>query len=242
MDVYQRRRLVALSAVAAVFVVLVLLIRSCGGDEEEPTPLTTAAGASGLTGATALSQQDFADQGDSICLEANTALASIDSTDEQAATDQAEILTGELSSLQSLTLAPGEKGEKKLQNFIAALQKQVQAYDERALAVERGDDGAVAEIDATIAEQAADAERAAKRFGFEACGDASQVSDTSSGETEGEGEDTATTPVAPAETTAVAPATTTPVTPPAETDTGATPITPPADDGGEASGSGGLAP
>ncbi len=47
MDVYQRRRLVALSAVAVVFIVLVLLFRSCGGDEE-PAPVTPLSGATGV--------------------------------------------------------------------------------------------------------------------------------------------------------------------------------------------------
>ena len=241
MDVYQRRRLVALSAVAGIFVVLVLLIRSCGDDDEDATPLTSETGATGLGGATALSQDDFAAQGDAICLETNTALASIDSTDDQAATDQAELLAGELDSLQSLTLAPGEKGEKKLANFLAALQKQVQAYDERSLAVERGDDAAVSEIDATIADTAADAQRTAKRFGFDACGDTSQVSESSGGAEAG-GEEATVPATTPATTVPVAPTTTTPVTPPTDTDTGSATLEPPADDGGDSSGSGGITP
>ena len=49
MDVYQRRRLVALSAVAVVFIVLVLLFRSCGGDDEA-APVTPLSGATGTSG------------------------------------------------------------------------------------------------------------------------------------------------------------------------------------------------
>ena len=244
MDVYQRRRLVALSALAAIFIIIVLLIRSCGGDDEAATPLTTpAAGTSGLGGPTALSHDDYVDQGDAICLETNTSLASVDSADaNQAADDRAQLLAGELDSLQSLGLAPGEEGEKKLANFLQALQKEVQAYDERSLAVERGDDGAVTEIDATIDEQAAAAEHAAKRFGFEACGNTSKVSESGGGESSGGAE--ATTTVAPTTTTPVAPTTPAPTAP---TDTGGG-TAPPAptdggtDSGGSSSGSGGLTP
>jgi hypothetical protein len=240
MDVYQRRRLIALSAVAASFIVLVLLIRSCGGDDQSSTPLTSALpGTTGAGGATPLSHDDFVSQGDAICRESNTALASVDTSDpDQAASDRAELLAGELNSLQSLTLAPGEKGDNKLANFLAALQKQVQAYDERSLAVERRDDNAVSLIDATIADAAAEAKRAAKRFGFEACGDTSQVSSSSGGGSSGGA--AATTTAAP--TTPVTPTTTTPTTPP---DTGGG-ATPPGggtgDDGGSSSGSGGLTP
>ena len=242
MDVYQRRRLVALSALAGIFIVIVLLVRSCGGDDEESNPLTApVAGTTGLGGATALSQADFIEQGDAICLETNTSLASVDESDaDQAASDRAELLAGELDSLQSLTLAPGEEGEKKLENFLQSLQKEVQAYDERSLAVERGDEGAVSEIDATIDEEAAAAEHAAGRFGFEACGDTSKLSSSSSGG-ETTGGETATTTATPTTTTSVTP--TEPATEPP--DTGST--APPPDDGGttgggSSSGSGGLTP
>jgi hypothetical protein len=241
MDVYQRRRLIALSALAAVFVILVLLIRSCGGDEQTTSLTGTVPGATGTGGATPLSQKDFASQGDSICLQTNTSLASVDATDEQqAATDRAELLAGELDSLQSLTLAPGEKGKTKLENFLEALQKEVQAYDERSLAVERGDDAAVSEIDATIDDSAAEAQRAAKRFGFDACGDTSKVGQTSGGQTTSGGTAT-TTAVTPTTTTPVTPTTTTPVTPPTDTGGGAAPA-PPTDTGGDSSGSGGITP
>src|SRR5215213_7784127 len=101
MDVYQRRRLVALSALAGLFIVVVLLIRSCGGDDEDATPLTTPVGTSGAGAATALSQDDFIAQGDSVCLETNSSLASVDTSDSDAAAgDRAELIASELDSLQ----------------------------------------------------------------------------------------------------------------------------------------------
>ena len=252
MDVYQRRRLVALSAIAGLFIIFVLLIRSCGGDDEE-APVTPVAGTTGLGGATVLAQSDYVAQGDAICLEANAALADVDESDAaQAATDQAEIVTGELQQLQ--TLPPPDDGERKLDNFLAALEEQAAAYQDKATAEERGDDAAVADIDATIDEAATDAADAADRFGFEVCGDTSKVGDS---EADGDSSDdtadtgtvtpttptdtgtvTPTTPIAPAETT------TTPVAPPPSDVGGATPDAPvaPDDTGGTDSSSGGVSP
>ena len=101
MDVYQRRRLVALSALAVVFIAVVLLIKSCGGDDDE-TPVTPL-GASGASGASVVSQAAYIDQGDAICLDSNTALANVDQSDPvQAAKDEADAVSGELQQLQSL--------------------------------------------------------------------------------------------------------------------------------------------
>ncbi len=251
MDVYQRRRLVALSAIAGLFIIFVLLVRSCGGDDEE-APVTPVAGATGLGGATVLAQSDFVAQGDAICLEANTALADVDESDAaQAATDQAEIITGELQQLQ--TLPPPDDGERKLDNFLAALEEQAGAYQDKVTAEERGDATAVADLDATIDEAATDAADAADRFGFKVCGDTSKVGDSESGgdtgADTGTDTDTATTPTdtgAVTPTTPVAPAetTTTPVAPPASDVGGATPDAPvaPDDTGGTDSSSGGVSP
>jgi hypothetical protein len=247
MDVYQRRRLVALSILAGIFILIVLLARGCGDDEEEPNPLTTPAGASGLGGATPLTQDQFIDQGDLICIDANTALADLDESDtQQFATDSAELLAGELNSLQSLTLAEGEKGQKKLNNFLEALEQQVQGYNDLITAIDREDDTAIAEIETTIEEAASEAQRTAKRFGFEACGDPSQVSESGGegGEEDTSGvTETTTTPVEPT-TPPVETAPVEPTTPPADTGGG---TAPPADTGGDTggdsgSGSGGLTP
>ena len=163
MDVYQRRRLVALSAVAAVFIVLVLLIKSCGGSDEPSTALTApVSGASGASGAAGpLTLDAYIQQGDDICLQANTALAGVDTSDtQQAATDKAQILAGELQQLQSLQ--PPDENSNKLDNFLSALKKQQKGYEDEATAAERGDDATVNEVAATIEQQAAEAKTAAK--------------------------------------------------------------------------------
>jgi hypothetical protein len=256
MDVYQRRRLVALSALAGVFIVIVLLIRSCGGDDSE-TPETLAGGATGATGlaGAALSQEQYIAQGDEICRSINTSISQIDAGDANAAAEeQGTDIASELSQLQSLG-APTD-GQDELDNFLEALQDQVSSYEKRSLAVERGDDAAVQELDARIADAEDAAAEAAGQFGFEACGDFSETGDTGGGGGGGGGgaEETTTpdesatgtvTPTVPVPTT---PATTTPVAPPpADTGTAApdTGTAPPADTGtggGGTGGTGGVTP
>jgi hypothetical protein len=251
MDVYQRRRLVALSILAGLFVVIVVVIRSCGGDDEEPVP---AAGTSVPGEASSLTQTEFAEQGDASCLETNTALASVDQSDAVlAATEEGQILAGELDSLQ--TLPPPEEGADELERFLTALQDQVAAYDRYITALERGDDTAAAELEAEIDKAGSKARKAARRFGFEVCGDPSQVGESSGGE-ESASEEGETGSEAPADTTTEAPADTAPVAPvepttpaPAPTEPaapvdggGATPDPAPAPPADGGSDSGGVSP
>jgi hypothetical protein len=253
MDVYQRRRLVALSILAGVFVVIVLLIRSCGGDDEE-TPVTPVSGATGPGGPTSLSQNEFVEEGDATCLESNTALASVDDSDPTvAATEQGQILAGELDSLQ--ILPPPTDGEDDLEDFLTALQDQVAAYDRYITALERGDETAAVELEAEIDDAGRKARKRARQFGFEICGDTSEVGESGGGEeTTSEGVEggaveapSETAPIAPVEPVTPAPTTPTPApepapAPPAEGG-GATPEpapAPPADGGG--TGSGGVSP
>jgi hypothetical protein len=248
MDVYQRRRLVALSALAGVFIILVLLIKSCGGDDESTTPLP-ATGTS--TPPTALTQDAYVSQADEICRETNTSISEIDTSDtNQAAEDQGTAIASELNSLQ--TLPPPTDGQDQLDSFLQALQTQVNLYEQRTTAVERGDDAAVSEIDSKIDNAEAKAESAASDFGFEACGDFSKTSQSAGGGGGGGGGTEATTettsgtggtvvPTTEVPTTTTPPATTTPpVTgaPPTETGTA-----PPSDGGGTGTGaSGGVTP
>ena len=248
MDVYQRRRLVALSAIAVIFIIFVLLIRSCGGDDEQ-TPVAPVAGASGLTGVASLTQADYIDQADAICLEANTSLDGVDESDPAtAASDQADIIAGELQQLQ--TLPAPDDGTDKLNKFLSSLEKQSTAYQDKATAADRGDDAAAAELDATIDEAAADAADSAKAFGFKVCGDPSKTGDSTSSSPptsppSGSTPDSGVT--APTTTSEVEPAKTTPapVTPAPTEGGGATPVAPAPTDGGTDTGgssSGGVSP
>jgi hypothetical protein len=243
MDVYQRRRLVALSALAGVFIIAVLLIKSCGGDDETTTPLP-ATGTS--TPPTALTQDAYVSQADEICRETNTSISEIDTGDtNQAAEDKGTAIASELNSLQ--TLPPPTDGQDQLDSFLEALQKQVNLYEQRTTAVQRGDDSAISEIDTKIDDAEAEAESAATDFGFEACGDFSKTSQSAGGGGGGGGTETTTetTSATGGTTVPTTPAATTPTTTPPATGTPAaptpTPTTPPT--GGTGSGSsGGVTP
>lgn len=252
MDVYQRRRLVALSVIAGVFILFVLLIRGCGGDDEQTTePLASgASGASGAAGVTSLAVPDYIAQADPICLEANTSLDNVDETDPVKADKQkSQIVAGELQQLQ--TLPPPEDGTDQLDKFLTSLQKQTLAYQDRSTAQDRGDDAAVAELSTTLGDLQTKAAADAKKFGFKVCGDLGKTGSvaTTGGGTGGGGGTGSTTasggtvtptePVTPTTTTPV------PVAPPA-TDAGTVTPTPaapaPTDGTGGSSSSGGVSP
>jgi hypothetical protein len=253
MDVYQRRRLVALSALAGIFIIFVLLIRSCGGDDEE-APIEPIAGATGLGGATALTVEDYLAQADAICLESNNSLAEVDATDAAgAASEQSEIVTSELQQLQTLPVP--EDGGDDIQAFLDLFEELAVLYDDLATAAER-DPEAVVEIETSLDETSADVLDAAEVAGFQVCGDPSQVGETDTGGGGGGGGGDETTEdttdaggTAPSDTAVVpeTPPTDTVTPPPADTgDTGTvTPPTdtPPATGGtGDGSSSGGVSP
>jgi hypothetical protein len=244
MDVYQRRRLVALSALAGVFIILVLLIKSCGGDDETTTPLP-ATGTS--TPPTALTQDAYVSQADEICRETNTSISEIDTSDTNAAAeDKGTAIASELNSLQ--TLPPPTDGQDQLDSFLEALQKQVNLYEQRTTAVQRGDDSAISEIDTKIDDAEAEAESAATDFGFEACGDFSKTSQSAGGGGGGGGTETTTESTSATGGTPVptTPAPTTPTTTPPATGTPAaptpTPTAPPTGGGTGSGSSGGVTP
>lgn len=232
MDVYQRRRLVALSALAAVFIVFVLLIKSCGGGDDSTT--ATPLGATGAGGPTTTSQSDYIGQGDAICLEANTSFANVDQTDPaKAAKEEASIVSGELEQLQSLPQP--DDGTTKLGNYLNALEKQAAAYQDRATAAERGDDATVSDLESTIQKAGEEAANSAKNFGFDTCGNPDKVSESTGGSGgSGSGGSGGTEPTTSTDTGGtVTPTTTVPIpTTPTTTPIPTTPTTPPPDTGG----------
>jgi hypothetical protein len=225
MDVYARRRLVAILAIVLVLVLIGVAVAGGGGDEDEP-PITTVAGASTPGVATALTQREFIQEGDAICEEAAAAIANLDSTDTQSlAEDELSTTESELDQLRSL--APPEEDQATLDDFFTALEDLVAALDKRALALDRADDDAAASAETEIDTAKSDLAGAADDYGFKECG-----RDAEPG--------TGTNATAP-DTGAVAPVTpTTPTTtaPPAVTTTPST-ETPPSDSGGTGGSGGG---
>ena len=243
MDIYMRRRLVALGGLVAFFIIFVLLVKSCGDDDEAAVvpPPTGASGASGAQGAL-LSLDDYIAQADAICEPANNSVGELDPTATDATQTEYAITRQELKALESLELA---EPDPSVDTFISDLRAVVQALKQKAQAVKSGDvaaqDAAQLEIDAAEVE----ARASGKRAGFESCG---QFLDAGEG-SGGGARNAAEAPVAPPETGAVAPpAEAEPVAPPADTgtvappeDTGGT-VTPPVDDGGTDTGGGGITP
>jgi hypothetical protein len=236
MDVYQRRRLAALGAIGAVILLIVIAIGTCGGDDDEtPVPVTEIGGATG-PGLASLPKDDFIEQADAICAETDAGLEGITTAEAtRAARQEAELASGQYEQLQ--TLPPPEEDAETFAVFAGALEEEVTALGDREVALERGDDAALAEIDAAVSSAEADAAAAAEDFGFDVCGDPAVRGDEAA-EATGAAEAPAPTEVAPAPTE-VAPAPTEPA-PEVTPEGGATP-TPPADTGGD-SESGGVSP
>ena len=232
MDIYMRRRLVALGGLVAFFIIFVLLVKSCGGDEEPEPVATTPTGTSGETGA-ALTPEAFIEQADAICGPANLAVSEIDPTDPTATQQEYQITRQELKDLQSLQLA---ESSPDIDKFIADLGAVVDALRAKSQAVSNEDVVAqdAAQLDIDTAE--VEAREQGKKAGFQDCGaflDAGEDAPAGGG---GGGDATTDTTtdtggVAPTDTTTTPPADTT--APP--TDTGGTtppPANPSDPDGG----------
>jgi hypothetical protein len=230
MDVYQRRRLVAVLAIVLVLVLIGVAIAGGGGDDE--TPITPVTGTSTPGAAAPLSKDEFIDQGDAICEETAASVANIDSTDtKDQAEQEADFTDSLLDQLRSLT--PPEEDQATLDDFFSSLEDLVDALDKEFLAADREDTEALTEAQTEIDDAKADVLAAAKDYGFNECGKAGEPSAETTGDTptDATAPSTDTAPVAPTDTAPVAPAPT-PTPPPSGGD----------DSGGVSPGSGGVSP
>jgi hypothetical protein len=140
-----------------------------GGDEAEPIPLPTE------TTPQALNKDDFIQQGDAICEEGNTALASVTDTSQQV-----DIHEGVLQQLRGL----GDVTEDQdlLDKFFQAYDQLVAALQRQQTAAEEGDALGGESASTSVDEGTLALEEAATAFGFEACG---QGPGATSGDTTG---------------------------------------------------------
>ncbi len=220
MDIYMRRRLVALGGLVAFFILFVLLVKSCGGDDEPEAPLTTV-GATGTDGAVALTTEEFIAQADDICAAANAAVGALDPTDPQAVREESQITADELAQLQSLQV---EDEDRVLTQFFGFMEDLTAALKSKQVATQRGDTASADEAQLAIDEAEVEARALGERYGFRDCGqflDAGEAPGGADAETEG---------AAPTDTGGVAPVA--PATPPADTTAPPTDTAPPADDTG----------
>ncbi|HEY8467859.1 MAG TPA: hypothetical protein VIL04_13770 [Solirubrobacterales bacterium] len=235
MDIYMRRRLVALAILVGIIILFILLIRSCGGDDEE-SPITPV-GATGAGGAQPLTQEQYIDQADAICAEANTSINRIDPAAEDAILEELQLTEQALVRLESLE--PPADAPGSLNRFLRQMNRLVDGLDTLQTALERGDAEAQATAEAAIAEARERAASAAESFGFRECGEFGEPGTDTADTEEGTAEEGATAPPATTPQEAAPPAQTTP--PPA--------TEAPSDGGGDTGGgtppadsSGGLSP
>src|SRR5215207_11223640 len=109
--------------------VAMLVASGCGDEESAPVvSVTGASGVSGVGGSQALTKPAFIKQADSICAEANSAIADLgETTDDEAiqVSQELEITRTELESLQALT--PPDQDRATLSDFLTSLKNQVDA-------------------------------------------------------------------------------------------------------------------
>ena len=222
MDIYMRRRLVALGGLVGFFIIFVLLVKSCGGDDSE-TPVTTV-GTTDTAAPALLTRDEYIAQADAVCAEANSAVGSLDPADPQATADEFEITSGELAQLRQLE---PEKKDATLKQFLSRLTAVVKALESKATALERGDTVTADEAQVDIDTNEAEARELGTEYGFSDCG---QFLDAGDGPSAGNNAATAPSMDTGTGAVPVTPTTTTPVTP-TET-TPVTPTEPPADDSG----------
>jgi peptidoglycan DL-endopeptidase CwlO len=220
-------------------------LSACGGDDEAPViPVeTTPTGATG----SALDQDEFVDEADSLCAEANTALASISTTGEagtQAAAiaEQSDIYDGLIDDIDAL--GPPPEDETTLGDYLDALASVVDSLDQQELAAERGETDQVESLAAEIDAAESEAQSAADDFGLRDCAEEGDTTSgaTDTGSTDAGGTDTG---AAPAPVTPTTPAPTTPAPAPAPEPAPAPTPAPPTDGGdtgGTEPGSGGVSP
>jgi hypothetical protein len=180
-----------------------LLASGCG--ESETAPVVPVQSASGAQGGVALSKDQFIQQGDAICGEANAALAGLNSATvgngaEIQTAQELQIVRSELTSIQALT--PPSEDRSTLDDLLSALKDEATALDAKKTALDQGGDPSTAETELATAK--ANAQSAADAYGFKACGTGGAAPTTS-------GAQTTTTLAAPPPTTPTTPAT--PVTP-----------------------------
>ena len=228
MDIYMRRRLVALGGLVAFFIFFGLVVKSCGGDDEPETPVapTAATGASGAAGA-ALTPEAFIEQADQICGPSNLAVSEIDPAAANATQQEYQITRDELKQLQALELA---EPDKDIDKFVSDLSAVVDALRAKAQAPDvTAADAAQLEIDTAEVQAREQGEQA----GFSDCGQFLDAGESPGGGGGGAAAtDTATDTgggVAPTDTTTTPPADT--VVPPDDTT-----VTPPDDTGTDTGG------
>ena len=164
-----------------------LMLSACGGDDspEQPIVIPTETTAS-------LAKDEFIEEADAICAEANSAIAAFVEAGE-GFTESGQIADLRQSVIDDINaLGPPADDQANLDGFLSGMGAQVAAGEKIALANERGSDTTQFETELDAAQ--AETLTAAEAYGFTECGQEPSSSGTST--TNGVG--TPDTSVAPA--------------------------------------------
>jgi hypothetical protein len=151
-----------------------LVLAACGGDSSPEVPIVLP---TETTTSSAGSKTEFIEQADPICEEANTAITQFASSGQglTEADQIADLRQGVADELNAL--GPPDDDRQTLDQFLTALEQQVEAGKKIALAQARGEDTAAFEEELTTARDAG--ETAAAAYGFQECGQPISSSGTS---------------------------------------------------------------
>lgn len=218
----RRSRLAAVGALALALA----FGGGCGGDDDAPIePIGDGTTASEPEN---LGAEQFIDQADVRCAEANIALASIADNGAESlgvgASQSQAITEGLIEDLQAL--GTPEDPDGSLEQFLDALEEQARIFGRQADAATAGETETYNALDGELAQAEADARIAAEDYGFSDCGQEGTA-------VTAEDPETATEPDAGGTAPAPAPTTTTPAPAPAPA-----PEAPPPSGGTGADGSG----
>jgi hypothetical protein len=167
---------------------------ACGGDDDAPiVPVETQTAPTDQ-----LDQDAFIDEADSICEEANVAIASLADTSagdpSTQISEEREIVEGVIDQIDTLG-APSE-GESTLDDFIDAFEELADNLDKQELAAERDDATSLGELETEETTIRTEIAAAAEDYGFKECGEEGEATvDAGTGATGG---DTGVAPVEPA--------------------------------------------
>jgi uncharacterized protein HemX len=199
----RRARLIAALALALG---LGATLTACGGDSSPEQPIDLQVEETQTQASESLGKADFIDEADAICEEANSSIATFVEQGQgfTGAAEIADIRQGVLQDIRRLEAPPDDRAA--LDQFLNALEAQVEAGNKIGLAIEREED--TTGFESELEQAQTDAEQAATTYGFTECGSEVTADDATATGT-GTGGDAGAVPAEPA-----------PVTPAPEPDTG----------------------
>jgi hypothetical protein len=168
-------RRVRLVTTCGVGLLMALVLAACGGDSSPEVPIVLPTETT--TSASSASKDDFIQEADAVCEEVNSQIQQFASAG-QGLTEADQIADLRQSVIDELNaLGPPDEDRTTLDQYLTALEQQVEAGKKIALAQARGEDTAGFEEELAVARD--EGETAAAAYGFQECGQPISSSSTS---------------------------------------------------------------